>query len=728
VKIAIKKQKHTEERFIKMKNRYPKKFVGLHSHGTFSIGDAIGMPQDHIDFAIENGMDALALTDHGNMNGFTHQYLHYKKLAKKGVNFKTLPGVEAYFIDSLSDWNKLYIENRENKQLKKLAAKGDTEAIEALELQAKFAENPFLISDNSKKMEEDMVGGTVVEDEDASKRNKFKDPLKQRNHLVLLPKNLEGLEALFQMVSRSYIDGFYRFPRMDFDMLKKYANGNIIATSACVAGKPGRLIFDRQTEPDWDTWAPNMDNFEEIQGDLKEMVDKFKWALGEENYYLELQFNKLLPQHLVNQHLIECSKRTKTPLVVTTDAHYSRPEHWRQREIYKMMAWSSKGMDMDKETLPKAIDELKCELYPKNAEQVWEAYKSTTKDKGWDFYDDDVVCDAIERTYDIAHDQIDKIEPDTKVKLPSISYLVDKPNIKKIEEKFGKDVDEETSAFQELKRQAISGMKYRGLLKSQEHIDRLKEELKVVKHLKFSKYFLTYSKIMEDVSSQMLCGLARGSAAGSLLSYVLNITQLDPIKYGLLFARFLTRFKKGYPDIDCLRSGTLVKKANGKYAKIESLLPGDFILDHAGTSREVLACNTRAKNINDVLIDLYFYTGTCYGSITATSKHRLVNSVGEFVYVGDISVGDIMHSLVENKVQVIGKEYNNSDIDLVDITVEGSSTFQFVPYNCAEFETNEGNFLVSTYNYSIDADLFEAEFRKEYYGNDTKRNCGIIRL
>jgi len=583
-----------------MKNRYPKKFVGLHSHSTFSIGDAIGMPQDHIDFAIENGADALALTDHGNMNGFTHQYLHYKKLIKKGVNFKALPGVEAYFIDSLLDWNKLYTENKENKQLKKLAAKGDTEAIEALELQAKFAENPFLVSDNSKKMEEDMVGGTVVEDEDASKRNKFKDPLKQRNHLVLLPKNLEGLEALFQMVSRSYIDGFYRFPRMDFDMLKKYSNGNIIATSACVAGKPGRIIFDRQAEPDWDTWAPNMDNFEEIQSDLKEMVDKFKWALGKENYYLELQFNKLLPQHLVNQHLIECSKRTKTPLIVTTDAHYSRPEHWRQREIYKMMAWSSKGMDMDKETLPKSVDELKCELYPKNAEQVWEAYKSTTKDKGWDFYDDDIVCDAIERTYDIAHDQIDKIEPDTKVKLPSISYLVDKPNIKKIEEKFGKNVDEETSAFQELKRQAISGMKYRGLLESQEHIDRLKEELKVVKHLKFSKYFLTYSKIMKNVSSQMLCGLARGSAAGSLLSYVLNITQLDPIKYGLLFERFLTRYKK------CLSPNTYVYTKEGN-KKISDISNGDLVLTHNGDFEQVLYCNTEEHN---EIIEFHLEDGT----------------------------------------------------------------------------------------------------------------------
>jgi len=532
-----------------MKNRYPKKFVGLHSHSTFSIGDAIGMPQDHIDFAIENEMDALALTDHGNMNGYTHQFLHNQKLHKNGQKFKAIPGIEAYFIDSLADWKNLYLKDKETKSLKKLSAGGDADATEALRIQKKLDNNPFE-TDKSKKIEEDMEGGTVVEDEDASKKNKHNDPLKQRNHLVLLPKNIEGLESLFQMVSRSYIDGFYRFPRMDFDMLKKFSNGNIIATSACIGGQPGRIVFGHQTEPEWDLWSPNMNDFEEIQNELKEMVDKFKWALGEENYYLELQFNRLEPQHLVNQHLIECSKRTGTPLVVTTDAHYSNPKHWKQREIYKMMAWASKGMDMNKENLPKSVDELKCELYPKNASQIWDTYLSTTKDKGWDFYDDDIVREAIERTYDIAHDQIDDISPDTKVKLPSISYLATDSNLKAIEAKFGEDISEESAAFQELKRQAIAGMKYRRLLDSQEHIDRLKEELKVVKHLKFSKYFLTYSKIMENISSQMLCGLARGSAAGSLLSYVLNITQLDPIKYGLLFERFLTRFKKGFPDID----------------------------------------------------------------------------------------------------------------------------------------------------------------------------------
>ena len=106
-----------------MTKRTPKKFVGLHSHSCLSIGDAIGLPQDHIDFAIENGADALALTDHGNMNGFSHQYLHAKKLKEKGVNFKAIPGVEAYFIPSLADWRVLHQQRAEENAAARAAKK-----------------------------------------------------------------------------------------------------------------------------------------------------------------------------------------------------------------------------------------------------------------------------------------------------------------------------------------------------------------------------------------------------------------------------------------------------------------------------------------------------------------------------------------------------------------------------------------------------------------------------
>jgi DNA-directed DNA polymerase III PolC len=521
--------------------------------------DGIGMPQDHIDFAIENGMDALALTDHGNMNGYSHQFFHAKRLKAKGVNFKAIAGIEAYFIDSLEKWTENYQTDKNVKQVakdKKAALKNKIESTPEDELL--LIGDPFAETKND-LVDEETTGATAVENEEETKASKFSDPLKQRNHLVLIPKNREGLAALFKMVSESYTKGFYRYPRVDLDMLKKYSNGNIIAASACIGGRLAKTVFDNQTEPDWEKYGPNDVNFEKIQQELKVVIDGFKWALGEENYYLELQWNSLGAQHLVNMHLIEASKRTNTKLISTADAHYSRPEHWKEREIYKMMGWASKGKEMDASKLPEKIEQLKCELYPKNAEQMWASYKTYTNGKEWKFYDDQLVADSIERTWNIAHEQIGDTSLDTSVKLPSITRLVEKINLGKIEEKLTElkkessnkePYTEDDIAFQELKNQCIVGLKTRKFADNQEYIDRLKYELKVIKHLKFSKYFLTYSKVMTTVSKQMLTGVGRGSAAGSLVSYVLGITQVDPIKYNLLFERFLTPHKKGFPDID----------------------------------------------------------------------------------------------------------------------------------------------------------------------------------
>ena len=524
----------------------PKKFVGLHSHSTFSIGDAIGTPADHIKFAIKNGMDALALTDHGNMNGVSHQLLAAEKLKKEGINFKAIPGVEAYFLPSLSDWAALKEKRAQDKleEKKKAAPKTEQEQLELIgdPLASTKEELDAIVTTDEEE------SGTVVENEEESKNNKMKDPLYQRNHLVLLPKNSQGLKALYRLVSTSYIDGFYRYPRMDFDMLKRECQGNIIASSACIAGYPAKLIFDCQKEPDWTKWGPNQENFEDIQKSLAESIAKFKDALGEENYYLEIQFNKLGAQHLVNYHLMEAAKRTNTKLVATADAHYSDPNHWRERELYKLMAWMNKTKgDLDSSKIPQKIEDLKCELYPKNAQQMWDSYKHYSQ--GYDFYDDQTVADAIERTWTIAHEQIGEIKPDKTVKLPVLEKLVPLEENTRLLKEFPEATEDEL-AYKELVRLAKAGLITKKLHEDQKYIERLKHELLVIKELKFAKYFLTYAKIMEIVSSHMLIGNARGSAGGSLLSYCLGITQLDPLRFGTLFERFLVRGKKGFPDID----------------------------------------------------------------------------------------------------------------------------------------------------------------------------------
>lgn len=534
----------------------PTRFVGLHSHSTYSTFDAIGRPQDHIDFVMRNGGDALALTDHGNMNGFSHQYVYAEKLRKAGAPFKAIHGVEAYFVPSLSRWKELYDSQKAAGALAPKKGRGKTaeavpEPVEALPGDEMASTESELdeIAETIKKAEVDLddSGGTIIENEEESKgtASKFRNPLYQRNHLVLLAKNDEGLKSLFRIVSESAAEGFYRYPRVDLDMLKKYGKGNILATTACIAGYPAKIIFDHQKETDFNLWLPNTDNFEAIQDELTEMIREFQDSLGKENYYLEMQFNKLGAQHLVNQHLIEASKRTGCPLVVTCDAHYSDPAHWREREIYKAIGWQQKGGTM---VLPESVAELKCELYPKNAEQVWDSYKDYCKD--FDFYDDDVVKEAIERTHDIAHQQIGNAQPDRRVKLPAISRIIEPIELARLKEELGSEVDEDTLAFKEVKKLAIEGLMFRKVHKRQDYIDRLKYELEVIKTLKFAKYFLTYYQIMKIAGEHMLIGNARGSAGGSLLAYVLNITQMDPIKHGLLFERFMTRKKKAFPDID----------------------------------------------------------------------------------------------------------------------------------------------------------------------------------
>jgi DNA polymerase-3 subunit alpha len=166
------------------------KFVGLHAHSVAgSIFDAIGYPGEHADFAYANGCDALALTDHGNMNGLAYQVLHAKKMQAEGKEFKPIFGCEAYFIPSIEEWHEEYTKAMEDKK-------------------------------RARAVKKDAASGATVEDEGASK--KTQDILRRRRHMVLLAQNQTGLNNLFKLVSESYkAENFYRYPRIDYALLEK---------------------------------------------------------------------------------------------------------------------------------------------------------------------------------------------------------------------------------------------------------------------------------------------------------------------------------------------------------------------------------------------------------------------------------------------------------------------------------------------------------------------------
>ena len=466
------------------------KFVGLHAHSVAgSIFDAIGYPQAHMDFAYKNGCDALALTDHGNMNGLAYQVLHAKKMKEAGQDFKPIFGCEAYFIPSIEDWKEEYTRAMEDKKRAR-SAKADT------------------------------ASGATVEDEGASK--KTQDILRRRRHLVLLAQNQTGLNNLFKLVSESYkAENFYRYPRIDYSLLKKYGEG-IIASSACLGGVYAGNYWENRDDGDEAV-------LDAMRESTQQMVDIFG-----DRWYAEVQWNNIKEQHELNQYVIQVAEEFGVSVLTTADSHYPDPDAWKDRELYKRLGWLGKGRPSwaeEESQLPAGVEEIGYELYPKNGDQMWESYKQYSKEQGFE-YDDELVLQSIEESHRIAFNRIESFLPDNTVRLPEFV------------------VPAGFTATQALVNYALEGLKDKGLHTNKEYTDRLKHELNVIDDRGFSKYFLTMKSIVDVATDMMLTGPGRGSAAGSLVAYALNITQVDPIKYDLLFSRFLRSDAEDYPDID----------------------------------------------------------------------------------------------------------------------------------------------------------------------------------
>lgn len=197
----------------------PDRFVSLHSHSTFSTYDGLGYPSDHIDFVISEaqGMDAWSLTDHGNGNGLAHAHAHAVKMQKAGRKFRQIYGVEFYFVPSLQQWKSEYQAHKDAVVAAKTTKNEEEKAKEKVDIDA-----------------DDESGGLVVEDEDETKSvDVLKDEWKRRYHLVVTAKNRVGLQNLFNLVKLSYKDGFYRYPRIDFALLKQFGEGLHVNT-ACL--------------------------------------------------------------------------------------------------------------------------------------------------------------------------------------------------------------------------------------------------------------------------------------------------------------------------------------------------------------------------------------------------------------------------------------------------------------------------------------------------------------
>lgn len=524
----------------------PSRFISLHSHTGFSALDGLDPPEAHIDFIRSNGMDGWCLTEHGHMNSFAQAYLHVEKLNKAGAGFKLVGGCEMYLHPDLEQW-KLHRELR--AALKEDTPEGSDRAKLIEEQLAQFRNPVVARLDEDDDIEDlrlasqddDGSDSTItVEDEESSKgvdRSRFSDPIRRRHHLVVLPRNSRGLEKLFGLVSRGYREGFFRFPRVDYRMIKEVSEGDLIASTACLAGPVSYSVFESLQSGDVHALTPDLlDNpilHSKIMRNIGNTWDQLVWAFGEEFAFMELQFNRLPAQHLVNRAILEFANNNGLldRLVVTADSHYPSPERWRDREVYKGLGYGS-WKDLGPDAIPLKPEDLKCELYPKNSAQLWEEVKADAE--VYPFYENwgEVVASAINRAHDVVHDLIEDVTPDRSVKLPTGIIPKDK------------------TPLEVLIARVKEGMEQRGVASDDQYIERVKYELGVIAQKGTELYFLTEQKIMLIGRENMLVGPGRGSAAGSLVCYLLGITDVDPIEWGLSFERFLSPTRTDMPDVD----------------------------------------------------------------------------------------------------------------------------------------------------------------------------------
>lgn len=329
----------------------------------------------------------------------------------------------------------------------------------------------------------------------ASRGLRDKDPNldKRYGHLVLLAKNMTGYKNLIKLVSTSYVEGFYYKPRVDIEELKKHNEG-IIALSACLAGDVSNNILNR--------------NYDEA----KKFALLYRDIFGEGNFYLEIQDHHLPEQKEVNAGLVKLSKETGIPLVATNDLHYVNKEDAKTHDVLMCIQMGKTLND------PSRMKFGSDEFYLKSRDEMEELFP--------------YAIDALDNTVKIAEQCNVEFDFNT-IHLPRYN------------------VPEGYTTDSYLRELCFKGLEERYKNPSQEVIERLDYELNVIEKMGYVEYFLiTWDFINYAKENNIMVGPGRGSAAGSIVAYTLKITDIDPIKYSLLFERFLNPERVSMPDID----------------------------------------------------------------------------------------------------------------------------------------------------------------------------------
>uniref|UniRef100_UPI0025B884BC DNA polymerase III subunit alpha n=1 Tax=Bacteroides sp. TaxID=29523 RepID=UPI0025B884BC len=502
-------------------------FVHLHVHTQYSILDGQASIPKLVDKAIANGMRGIAVTDHGVMFGIK-EFFNYVNKKNGGTN-------------------------GEIKDLKKKIAaleKGETESENQEE---ELAECRKQLQAAQDRLFKPIIGCEMY----VARRGLDKKDGKQDQsgyHLVVLAKNLKGYHNLIKLVSKAWTEGFYMRPRTDRAELEKYHEG-LIVCSACLGGEVPKKI---------------------TAGQLEEAEEAIRWYknLFGDDYYLELQRHKAIVQRanheayplqqVVNAKLLEYSKKYNVKLVCTNDVHFVDEEN---AEAHDRLICLSTGKDLDD---PNRM------LYTK---QEW----MKTREEMNEIFAD--VPEALSNTVDICN-SVEFYSIDNPPIMPTFAIPEDFGTEEEYRQKFtekdlfdeftqdenGNVVMDEASANAKIKRLggyeklyrikleadylaklAYDGARRRyGEVLDDEVSERIKFELHIMKTMGFPGYFLIVQDFISAARNKLdvSVGPGRGSAAGSAVAYCLGITQIDPIKYDLLFERFLNPDRISLPDID----------------------------------------------------------------------------------------------------------------------------------------------------------------------------------
>ena len=683
-------------------------FVHLHVHSSYSVLDGMSSISGLVDKAIASGMNALALTDHGSMFGIKEFYNYAKK--KNSGTYDKIKELEGKLkSDELSEAEKAVIETE----------------IEAAK----------------KKIFKPIFGSEVY----VARRSRYDKELKEDRsgyHLVLLAKNETGYRNLSKLVSLGWVQGFYYRPRVDHDLLAQYSEG-IIAASACLGGEIHRIV--------------ETGNLEEAE----KTVLWYKKVFGDD-FYLELQRHKTdkpgastdtyIKQQVQNAELIKLARKTNTKLIATNDVHFVEEEH---ADAHEHLICLSTGKDLDDPTRMRYTKQE----WLKTPEQMSEIFAD--------------LPECIENTVAIA----DSVES-FKLESPPMMPVFNIPPEFGTEEDYRKKYDETVlreefgDAFDrvggydkairiKLESDYLTKITYEGARRrygdelNDETRERIDFELGVMKTMGFPGYFLIVQDFIQAARDMDISvGPGRGSAAGSVDAYCLKITNIDPIKYDLLFERFLNPDRVSLPDIDIDfeddKRGQVVRWVTDKYGKkrvanivtygtmgtksaikdvarvqrlplaeadrLTKLIPGRFPKDENGKDIKVNLVNCfkyveelreSRDSSNPMLANTLKYAEMLEGTVRQTGVHACGLIIGADDLINLVPLSTAVDK--ETKEDKVITQYEGTvieDVGLVKMDFLGLKTLSIIKDTLANIKKSKG--------IDIDIDTIPIDDKKTY--------------